>query len=145
MKNNKFLYTDGKGVVVTQTFLQTKKIDYRLKGITDFGLSVIEPKRLPGLLMLIAGAALILNAIGIFIPNLFFKSLFIPLKIEVEILIGAAVMMVGIAYLLIMRKRYAVRIETAEGDKNVVISKDKNYVDQILNAIRRAKLTSIKS
>ena len=143
MKNTKFLYTDGKDVVVTQLVLQTKNIEYRLKGITDFGMSIIKPQRLPGLLAVVAGVSLVLNAFNIFIANEFIQSFLIALTEAGKVLIGGCLILAGLGYILFVGKRYAVRIETAEGDKHVVISKSREYVDQILNAIRRAKLAAI--
>lgn len=144
MKNTEYLYTDGKDVVVTQSVLQTKDVEYRLKGITDFGMSIIKPQRLPGLLVTIAGISLVLNAFNIFITNQVLQSISIELTQAAKVLIGGCLVLAGLGYMIIVKGRYAVRIETAEGDKNVVISKSKIYVDQILNAIRRAKLTAIK-
>jgi hypothetical protein len=143
MKDTKFLYTDGKDVVVTQSALQTKDIEYRLKGITDFGMSIIKPKRLPGLLIIIAGISLILNAFNIFIINQALQSVSIELTQAAKVLLGGFLVLAGLGYMFIVKGRYAVRIETAEGDKDVVISKSKEYIDQILNAIRRAKLAGI--
>lgn len=143
MKNTKFLYTDGKDVVVTQSVLQTKNIEYRLKGITDFGMSIIKPQRLPGLLAVVAGVSLVLNAFNIFIANEFIQSFLLDLTEAGKVLIGGCLILAGLGYILFVGKRYAVRIETAEGDKHVVISKSREYVDQILNAIRRAKLAAI--
>ncbi len=142
MEHKKFLYTDGRDVVVTQSTFQTKKTLYSLKGITDFGLAVLKPKRLPGFILLVVGLTILANGIFSFIPVSFFEFLKIPAQYttsNIQIIIGAAIAVVGIMLTLFLQKRYALRIETAEGEKNVVVSKSKEYVDQIKNAIHKAK------
>jgi hypothetical protein len=143
MEQKKFLYTDGRDVVVTQSTFQTKKALYSLKGITDFGLAVLKPKRVPGLILFLVGITLAANAYYYyFIPFSFFTFFGIPLEYatsNIQILVGAGIACIGIALMLLLPKRYALRIETAEGKKNVVISKSKEYVDQIQTALRKAK------
>ncbi|HOX81902.1 MAG TPA: DUF6232 family protein [Chryseolinea sp.] len=145
MEHKKFLYTDGRDVVVTQSTFQTKKALYSLKGITDFGLTVLKPNRLPGFIVLLIGVTIVANGLFYFIPTSFFEFLKIPTQYatsNIQILVGAAIVCIGIALMLLLHKRYALRIETAEGMKNAVISKSKEYVDQIQNAIRKAKASA---
>ncbi|MEO7991174.1 MAG: DUF6232 family protein [Chryseolinea sp.] len=142
MEQNKFLYSDGKEVFVTQSTLQTKKKLYRLKGITDFGLSVLRPNRIPGLIVFIIGAVIAADGYLYFLPASFFEFLSIPTaysQSNVLIPIGIFIAVIGLGLMVLMRKRYAVRIETAEGKKDAVVSKRKEYVDLILNAMRKGK------
>jgi hypothetical protein len=142
MEQNKFLYSDGKEVFVTQSTLQTKKKLYRLKGITDFGLSVLRPNRIPGLIVFIIGATIAADGFLYFLPASFFESLSIPAaysQSNILIPIGIFIAVIGLALMVLIRKRYAVRIETAEGKKDAVVSKRKEYVDLILNAMRKGK------
>ena len=146
MKPVKFLYTDGRDVVVTQSILKTKKGQYRLKGVTDFGLAILRPQRLPGLLFTLIGLTFAFNWYFQFIPTRFFDFFSIPSSFatsNLQLLIGISLICIGLAYMLLMKRRYVVRIETAEGKKNAVISRSKEYIDQILNAIRKAKPTRI--
>ena len=142
MENKKFLYTDGRDVVVTQSTFQTRKALYSLKGITDFGLAVLKPKRIPGLILFLVGVTIAANGYFYFIPTSFFDFFKIPLEYatsNIQILVGAGIACIGIALMLLLPQRYALRIETAEGKKNAVISKSREYVDQIQTAIRKAK------
>jgi len=142
MEHKKYLYTDGRDVVVTQSTFQTKKALYSLKGITDFGLAVLKPKRLPGLILFLFGLTIAANGYFYFIPFSFFEFLKIPREYatsNIQILVGAGIACIGIALMLLLPKRYALRIETAEGKKNVVVSRSKEYVDQIQTALRKAK------
>ena len=141
VKNSKFLYTDGKDVVVTQSILQTGNGEYRLKGITNFSLDVLKPQRLLGFLLTMVGIIMTSNLyVDFFIPVSFFDSV----TRDIKLLIGVVITLTGVGLMSLMRKRYALRIETAEGDKHVVVSKSKQYIDQIISAIRRAKLSTIE-
>lgn len=145
MEQNKFLYSDGKEVFVTQSTLQTKKKLYHLKGITDFGLSVLRPNRIPGLIVFIIGAVIAADGYLFFLPASFFEFFSIPTaysQSNVLIPIGISIAVIGLALMVLIRKRYAVRIETAEGKKDAVVSKRKEYVDLILNAMRKGKTSA---
>ena len=52
---DKVLYTDGRGITVTDSTFQVKNTSYRLNGITKHGLLIMRPERLPGMLLLIVG------------------------------------------------------------------------------------------
>jgi hypothetical protein len=52
--------------------------------------------------------------------------------------IGVAVALIGTILILAVRERYAVRISTAEGEKNVIVSSRKEYVSQIVDALNEA-------
>ena len=47
----------------------------------------------------------------------------------------SGVALLGLLILAIVRERYAVRIATAEGEKNAVVSDKKEYIAQIVNAL----------
>ena len=144
MKTAKFLYTDGRDVVVTQSTLQVKKTEYQLRGITNFGMAVITAPKLPGLVITLIGMTIVANAFFHFIPSTFFDSISFPsldLTLDSQIIIGGSVTLAGIALLISATKRYALRIQTAEGNKNVVVSRKREYVDQILHALRKARMT----
>ncbi len=144
MKPGKFLYTDGRDVVVTDSTLKTKKAQYRLQGIIDFGLTVLRPQILPGLVLTLIGLTLVSNWYFHFIPTTFFDFFSIPASFStsnLQLILGICIACVGLAYMLLTKRRYVVRIETAEGKKHAVVSQSKEYIDQILNAIRKAKPT----
>jgi xanthosine utilization system XapX-like protein len=52
--------------------------------------------------------------------------------------IGAGLALIGLIILLMARERYAVRIQTAEGEKNAVVSYKREYVAQIVDALNTA-------
>jgi hypothetical protein len=143
MKALNFLYTDGRDVVVTDSSLHAKGSQYSLKGIVDFSLEIIKPKLLPAILTMFIGVFLIMDAFYYWIPDTFMESFYLPVtgdgRAELELITGIVITLVGIGYLLFSRKRYALCIETAEGNKNVVISKRKEYINQVIDALQKAK------
>ena len=128
MKPAKFLYTDGRDVVVTESTFKTKKAQYSLKGIIDFGVAVLRPQLLPGLVMTLIGLTLAANWYYHFIPRGFFDFFSIPSSLatsNLQLILGICITCIGLAYMLLTKRRYVVRIETAEGQKNVVVSMSK--------------------
>lgn len=142
MIHDKVLYTDGRDVTITDTMFQVRNMSYQLKGITKHGLHILKPFRLPGFLLLLAGAALLVSAILGLMP----KNLISPVDLfgitlsgnAIILVIGAGIMLVSVLIIGLLRERYAVRIATAEGEKDVVVSKRKEYVTQIVNALNKA-------
>src|ERR1051325_11284065 len=58
MATEEIFYTDGQDVVVTLSTLQVKDRFYRLKQIKQHGMAILQPVRLPGLIVFIAGVVL---------------------------------------------------------------------------------------
>jgi len=139
---DKVLYTDGRGITVTDSTFQVNKVSYSINGITKHGLFVMRPERLPGMLLLIVG--FIVAVVGIL--NLVPPSLIPDMDVNnehvsantVAIWAGGAIAVIGLLILAIVRERYAVRIATAEGEKNAVVSERKEYITQIVNALNEA-------
>jgi hypothetical protein len=119
-----------------------RNMSYRLIGITKHGLHIVKPHRLPGYILFMMGV--ILSVCGILnltpeniIPSA--KVLGLTLSGNTIVLIaGAAIAFMGILIIGLLRERYAVRIATAEGEKDVVVSNRKEYVNQIVNALNAA-------
>ncbi len=139
---DKVLYTDGRGVTVTDSTFQVNKTSYQINGIMKHGLFVMRPERLPGMLLLIVG--FIVAVIGIlnlipqsFIPDMRINNEYVTAN-TVAMWAGGAVALIGLLILAIVRERYAVRIATAEGEKNAVVSDKKEYISQIVNALNEA-------
>lgn len=139
---DKVLYTDGRGITVTDSTFQVNKTSYLINGITKHGLFVMRPERLPGMMLLIVGFIVavvgILNLIpASFIPDMEFDGEVVTAN-TVAIWTGGALALIGILILAIVRERYAVRIATAEGEKNAVVSDKKEYIAQIVDALNEA-------
>ncbi|WP_276369553.1 DUF6232 family protein [Chryseolinea sp. H1M3-3] len=139
---DKVLYTDGRGVTVTDSTFQVNKTSYRLNGIVKHGLFIMRPERLPGMLLLIVG--FIVAVVGIlnlippsFIPNMQIDNEYVSAN-TVAMWAGGSVALIGLLILAVLRERYAVRIATAEGEKNAIVSDKKEYISQIVNALNEA-------
>jgi hypothetical protein len=52
--------------------------------------------------------------------------------------VGIALAAIGIILLMLAKERYAVRIGTAEGEKNAVVSSKREYIAQIVDAVHSA-------
>jgi hypothetical protein len=139
MIEEKVLYTDGHDVTVTDSTLQVKNHEYKLNGVTKCGMMVLQPRRAPGIILLVLGLAMIvaglLNAISpTMIPDVEIAERMFTAN-TLSIWIGAAIALIGILVLGIVRERYAVRIATAEGEKDAIVSDQREYIHQIVDAI----------
>jgi len=139
---DKILYTDGHDVVVTETMLKVKSSPYSLNGITKHGLSIIKPNRAPGFLLMFLGV--VIGFVGLLqlipstsIPDVQFNGKFITAN-AIALMLGGLLLLVGILIIGLVRERYAVRIATAEGEKDVIVSSKKEYIAQIINALNDA-------
>ena len=142
MMPEKVLYTDGHEVTVTDTFFRVKKALYYLNGITRHGLLIIHPYRLGPFLSLVLGAMLITTgAMRLIpvrtIPNIVLLSDEISAN-AIALGLGIALFVVGLLVLIFMRDRYAIRIATAEGEKNVLVSPRREYITQVVDALNNA-------
>lgn len=142
MIQDKIIYTDGHTVTVTDSMFQVKKTAYKLNGITKHGLYVLKPHRLPGVFMVLAGIVLIVVGLLKLVPPTWMNDVIVNdtlIKANTIVLgIGAFIAFIGVLLAGLIRERYAVRIATAEGERNVVISPHKEYIAQIVDAISSA-------
>ncbi|HYI76684.1 MAG TPA: DUF6232 family protein [Chryseolinea sp.] len=142
MPLDKVLYTDGRGITVTDSTFQVNKTSYQLNGIIKHGLLIIRPERSPGMLMLIVGfIVLVIGMLSLIpvsiVPNMEINGEHVTAN-TVAMWAGGAIALIGILVLVIVRERYAVRIATAEGEKNAVVSEKKEYITQIVDALNEA-------
>jgi hypothetical protein len=56
----------------------------------------------------------------------------------IAMILGASIAFIGVLLLGMIRQRYSVRISTAEGEKDVVVSSRKEYIQQIVDALNSA-------
>jgi hypothetical protein len=140
MTQDKLIYTDGHDVTVTESTFKVKNAAYRLNGITKLCLWTIRPDRWPGVLLLLLGlAAVVCGIMGVVPPdmNLATDSGVITGN-ELALYVGAGLALIGIVVLAASKERYAVRIATAEGEKNAVVSRKREYIAQIVDALHSA-------
>ena len=142
MLPDKVLYTDGRGITVTDSTFQVNKTSYQLNGIIKHGFLIIRPERSPGMLLLVVGfIALVIGILSLippsFIPVMEINGQHVTAN-AVAMWAGGAIAFIGLLVLVIGRERYAVRIATAEGEKNAVVSEKKEYISQIVDALNEA-------
>jgi predicted phage tail protein len=137
---DKIIYTDGHEVTVTSSDLKVRNTMYRLEGIVKHGLTRLKANRIPGIILFILGGVIIKLGLSQYFPeslNIQIGDTLILSNVFVAWL-GVLVALIGTIQIIAQRERYAVRIATAEGEKNVIVSKHKEYINQIIDALNEA-------
>jgi hypothetical protein len=139
---DKILYTDGHDVVVTDSFLQVKNKSYSLSGITKHGLQIIRPARGPAIFAFLLGVILTVAGLMRAIPSTSLPDFNIGGNYisanTLAIWAGLVLAALGLLIAFALKEKYAVRISTAEGEKDAVVSTQKEYIRQIVNALNEA-------
>jgi hypothetical protein len=148
MKPEEVLYTDGHDVTVTYSAIHVKKKWYSLNGITKHGLSILSPVRISSILLLIVGLSLALLGLFDLASEMIGQSevVWFGNIISVNHLLfwtGISFLALAGVFLMVMHERYAISITTAEGEKNVIVSPQKEYIMQILKALNKAYLARV--
>jgi hypothetical protein len=140
MEPEKVLYTDGRDVTVTDSTLKVKNTSYQLSGITKLSFWTIRPDRWPGVLLMLFGVtAAVLGYLNMVPTDMTVRTDDETVGANTLALWGGiALALIGLAMLLLAKERYAVRIGTAEGEKNAVVSRRREYIAQIVDAVHRA-------
>lgn len=140
MTPDKVIYTDGRDVTVTDSTLKVRNTSYHLKGITKLSFWTIRPERGPGAILMLFGiTAAVLGFLNIIPADMNMVTDEGVLSGNVLALwIGGALALTGLLILLFLKERYAVRIGTAEGEKNAVVSRKREYIAQIVDALHSA-------
>jgi cytochrome c biogenesis protein CcdA len=136
------IYTDGHGVKVTPHHFIVGKSDYLIEGITSARLFTVRDGGGFAIFLIVLG---LIGIIAGFL-NAFYPNTITNLDIgttalntqQIAIIIGVVLILVGIIILAFTRDKYTVRITTAEGVKDALISSKKDYVGQIVAALHVA-------
>ena len=142
MKKENILYTDGHDVTVTESMFQVKKKWYHLSGITHHNFTILQPHRLPAVLLLVLGALMeVVGAANIvpaeWLPPVYVMNVLVTTNLVV-MTVGVVFLLAGAIWMWSTKERYAVSITTAEGERNVVVSEKKEYITQIVHALNEA-------
>ena len=121
-------YSKGNEVTITGSGFKVKKAHYQLSGISGHSLSIVSPARIPYVVLMVMGAILFFCGAFNILPSANF------LVMALGILLFAS----GLMGVIMAKEKYAVKITTATGEKNVVVSQDHEYVSQIVSALNRA-------
>ena len=140
MKPDRVIYTDGRDVTVTDSALKVKSTSYKINGITKLSFWTIHPDRWPGIVLMLLGiTAAVVAYMGMFPSQMGVRTDtgLIPAN-TLWLWVGGFVALVGFLALMLARDRYAVRIGTAEGEKNAIVSRKREYIAQIVDAVHSA-------
>lgn len=140
MEPDKVIYTDGRDVTVTDSALKVKNTSYQLNGITKLSFWTIRPDRWPGILLMVLGiAAAVLGYLNMVPTDMSVQTDGGMVNSNTLALWGGVTLtVIGFLLLLFAREKYAVRIGTAEGEKNAVVSRKREYIAQIVDALHSA-------
>jgi Family of unknown function (DUF6232) len=146
MTTENILYTDGHEVTVTDSTFRVRKHSYRLDGITRHGFSIIKPSRIPAFIL--SGVGLLVLAMGIsnLRPEVNFTVtlLSIPITLNTLLVIGGCLLIfMGTMLAALTKERYGVKIVTADGEKNVIVSDRREYVTMIVDALNKAFIKTV--
>jgi hypothetical protein len=142
METEEIFYTDGQDIVVTLSTLQVRDRFYSLKNIKKHSMAILQPARLPGIILFITGVAVALCGMANAFPaDLVDRTgLFAPGTDTNAVAqwTGTALTVIGLLITVMLRERYAIRIATAEGEQDAVVSTRREYIREILDALNRA-------
>jgi len=117
LQNEVTFYQDV-NVTVTQSRYVTNTKTYAMRNISSVHIfEIIKSKTLP-IIMVIVGLLLLFTA-------------------EIRI-IGFITMAIGILILIFAKNEFSVRISTNSGEVNSIVSKDRLYIQTIVNALNNA-------
>ena len=136
----RIIYTDGHDVTVTSSDFKVRNTMYKLNGIVKHGLMRLKANRIPGVILFIIGGVMIALGLLNYVPESWNFRIGDTLILSNAFVmwLGVAIALIGTIQILAERERYAVRIATAEGEKDVVVSKSKEYISQIVDALNEA-------
>jgi hypothetical protein len=114
----KVFYQKG-GVTITSSRLIMHNKTYIMRNVSSFMISETKPSKVAPIVFIIIGCL----------------SMIPDSEIRYA---GLTVAMIGLAWLLLLRNEYAVRISTNGGATNSLASKDKQDIQTIVNALHEA-------
>ena len=142
MTTEKLLYTDGHKVTVTDSTFKVNNNLYHMEGIIRHDFRVIAPRRIPVLVLVSTGLAFL--SLGVFnlapanlIPYMEVGNYVLTARL-LSLIFGAMLFLAGLIFLMIEKEKYGVQIVTAEGEKEVVVSKQREYIAMIDEALGKA-------
>jgi hypothetical protein len=137
------IYTDGHGVRVTPSQFIVGRTEYLLRGVTNIRLYTIKANLAPAITLLVLGiAAAIAGFMRVFRENVQVISTDTMNTAignnEIAMIVGGILFLAGVIWALVSHEKYAVRLTTAEGEKDALVSTKKDYVGQVINAVQHA-------
>ncbi len=119
-------YSDDQGVRVTNTRLIVDNTTYAMANIASVARTATEPNYTGPLLLIVAGVIIFFAAISG--------------KESGGWLLGVILALAGTLWWRSRKPIYHLRITSASGESNALWSKNKNYVDKVVQAISEAMI-----
>ncbi len=135
------IYTDGHGIKITDRNFYTKDQTYLIEGITDVRLIRRPAATWPVILLFLLGVAGMLAGAYEMLANqtlTFTDSVYVVDTNTVALVTGIVFVLLSIVVFVMTRDRYAVGIRTAEGMRQPVKSKKKEYARHLVNLLQSA-------
>ncbi|WP_343533256.1 DUF6232 family protein [Pedobacter sp.] len=116
-QNETQFYKDSK-VTVTQSRYVTDSKTYAMRNISSVHVfEIVKNRSLPIAMIIIGGLMLLGDGIRV---------------------AGGVILLIGILILVLIKNEYAVRISTNSGEANSIVSRDKIYIQKIVDALNDA-------
>ena len=136
------IYTDGHGTKVTTNEFITGNTTYLISGIMEARINQIKSSLVPAIALLVFGIIIIaagflhlLNSDDV----VQFRAGDMNMTFDrIAGIVGFIFIVLGVIALVLRHKKYSVHIRTAEGEKDPLISRKKDYITQIVSAINTA-------
>jgi hypothetical protein len=124
-------YHDREGVTITGSAAIFGDRTYALEDITSVTMETSPANRLPSLLLAAFGAIILALAVA---------SLGRDSLLGIVLIVGGLVLLVvGAVLVATTRDRYMVCVETASGVEAALVSPDREYVQRVVQAMRRGR------
>lgn len=149
MNNGKTLYfTDGNSVVVTNSSLQVKNAVYPLANIYSHKVSVVSPKRVSSTIFMGIGILVFICGAMNLLPSTLTGSTsilgFTIIKNALIMVTGIAILLCAMVIMFLLKEKYVVSLSTSRGEKQIIVSRKREYVNEIIDALNHACLDLIK-
>ena len=128
-------YSDEKGVRITPTRLIIGSSTYAMANISSIKTATGDPSRWAGIVMALFGLFFI--GLGFVVMSLG-GSVSVTVFAAIVFLMGIAVLGGGIAWAVLVKPTYHLRISSASGETDALMSKDKDYIAHVATALNEA-------
>jgi len=115
----KYFYKNSKNVIVTQSRFVAEGKTYAMRNISSVALFTKKKSRTMQILMMVIGVGLI----------------FSPTNLRI---LGAIIAVLGAISMFLTHDEYSVRITTNAGETDGLVSIDKQYMQDVVNALSEA-------
>lgn len=125
-------YSDDRGVRITNARAVFGSKTYAMSNISSVSLHIIPPSRAGGCIVALLSIIFMFCALGTAVPE---DTRFVGL---LALFVGLGGVLGGILWMYSMQPLYAVRIAATSGEIQAASSKDREYIESLINALNEA-------